>query len=152
MSKKVQEVQGDLLSHPAEYLCHQCNCVTTNASGLAKAVFKKFPCADIYSDRVEPDEPGKIIVCGDGKTERYIVNLLAQYYPGKAKYANDSPEKRLKWFSDCLSKLESLDGKSYAFPNRIGCGLAGGDWEKYRQKLNEFAGRVKGDVFIVKVS
>lgn len=149
----VTEVKGDLLLHPAEYICHQCNCVTERSAHLSKSVFTRFPHADIYSDRKDGhrDEPGSIVVCGDGKTERYVVNLLGQYYPGRSRYNNDSPEKRLNWFSECLEVLEIIDAKSIAFPCRIGCGAAGGNWVEYKKKIDEFAKRVDGKVFIVEL-
>jgi len=148
------EIKGDLRLHSAEYLCHQCNCITVKAAHLSKSMFAHFPHADIYSDRKDGhrDDPGTVTVCGDGKEERYVANLLGQYYPGKSKYTNDSPEKRLLWFSDCLEALETLDGKSFAFPSRIGCGAAGGDWKKYKWLIDDFANRIEGDVYIVELN
>jgi O-acetyl-ADP-ribose deacetylase (regulator of RNase III) len=123
------------------------------AAHLSKSIFTAFPYADIYSDRTDGhrDEPGTVMVCGDGKEERYVANLLGQYYPGKSRYDNDSSEKRLKWFSDCLEALETLEGESFAFPCRIGCGAAGGDWKKYKELIDNFATRVDAEVFIIEL-
>lgn len=103
------------------------------------------------------DVPGKLIVCGRGAEEgkRFVVNLLGQYYPGKSKYDNDSPEKRLGWFKDGLKALNQLCWMddvlaSVAFPYGIGCDAAGGDWEKYRKEIDFFSSVVKTQVFIIK--
>lgn len=49
------------------YICHQCNCVTTKSSGIAKNLFDRFPYADIYQRRLydhhHRDIPGTVIVC-----------------------------------------------------------------------------------------
>ena len=34
---------------PEIYICHQCNCESVQALGLAKAIFDKYPDSDIYS-------------------------------------------------------------------------------------------------------
>ena len=52
-------VEGDLLSIETDYIAHQCNCVTKAARGLAKALFAKYPEANIYRQRgMQPDKPG----------------------------------------------------------------------------------------------
>lgn len=44
-------VTGSLLESECQYIAHQCNCYSTRSAGLATAVFKAFPWADVYSDR-----------------------------------------------------------------------------------------------------
>jgi len=138
------EVTGDLTEFSdAEYIAHQCNCVTKGlAGGLARSLFEKFPFADVYAERKEFSDPGTIGIfsCGEQK----IINMYAQYYPGKPiNYNNpkDGTEVRENYFKRCLGAIRLLDDiKSIAFPRLIGCDLAGGNWERYRsfiQDLNE---------------
>ena len=147
-------VTGDLLSVDCTYICHQCNCVTSCGKGLSFALFQKFPYADIYKERKEKSAPGHIIVKGDGRKERFVVNMMAQYYPGPAKYSNDSTTKRLQWFQDCLDEMSCLatEHATFAFPYKIGCGLAGGSWDEYLHLIQMFQKKHNIIVLIVKNS
>ena len=94
-------IGGNLLDATEKYLCHQCNCVTKKSKHLSKTVFTRFPHANIYSRRQFPSSPGTIVLKGDGKEERFIINLLGQYYPGKGKFKNDSAQIRFGYFDGC---------------------------------------------------
>jgi len=144
---------GDLLSAQEELIVHQCNCVYSGAGqGVAEAVFKRFPSADVYRERAiegrPTDVPGTVSVHGR------VVNLYGQLLPGRPvddappggwpdtrtclsidQASEDTRAARFKWFEDCLLALDRvLPGsgpRSLAFPARIGCGIAGGDWSRY---------------------
>jgi hypothetical protein len=139
-------VEGNILNAHEKYICHQTNCVTNHAAHLAKAVFTKFPFADIYNNRQSHDKPGTIIVKGDGVEFRFVVNMLGQVYPGKPKYPESSLDGTLvreEYFHRCLIELSKLsDLQSVAFPFNIGCGAAGGDWNKYQTMLSNFSNYV----------
>jgi hypothetical protein len=132
-------VEGSLLDADTDFICHQCNCVTTHGKGLSKAVFDAFPEANIYEERSREngvhDAPGHVIVKDN------VINMLAQYYPGRARYRNDTKQDRINWFSQCLQAMSEEYGSdySYGFPYKIGCGLAGGDWTTYYEMIEEFA-------------
>lgn len=141
-------IRGDILEAKEQYVCHQCNAVSSDAGGLAASLFKKFSYSDIYSKRIQPFKPGpgtfpgEIIIKGNGQDQRYIVNMLAQYYPGSPRYpesALDGFKARESYFYKCLNKLAALEADSIAFPWMIGCGLAGGDWKHYFGMINSFA-------------
>nr|QBK89839.1 MAG: SNF2 subfamily protein [Pithovirus LCPAC101] len=102
-------INGDICDSDTQYIAHQCNCVTNHAKGLGKTIFTKFPYSDIYSTRANyKDTPGNIIIRGDGLNNRYIINILSQFYPGKVKYNNDTSEKRKVWFRECLVKISQI--------------------------------------------
>ena len=146
----LKEISGDLLQCKETFLCHQCNCVTNRSLHLAKSVFKQFPYADIYAGRSEHDKPGTFILKGDGIDQRYVINILGQYYPGKPRYPDgkrDGAAARLAYFTSALQKMKPLKG-SFAFPYRIGCGAAGGDWDAYRTLIESFASSIEDDVVI----
>lgn len=140
-------VSGNLIEAKEKYLCHQTNCVTNRSAHLAKTVFKAFPYADIYTLRKSPDSPGTIIVSGDGDTQRYVINLLGQYYPGSPRYPDSTldgykaREKYLRLGLFAVSKIPNLE--SIAFPFKMGCGAAGGNWESYLTILTNFANYVE---------
>ena len=144
----VKIIEGNILNTGATYIAHQCNCVTTYARGIADVIFKQYTYADSYSKRginlegrVEPESiPGTIEICGDGIVQRGIINMYAQYHPGKPRDDIDSVKDRRKWFHECLMHVAALDRlPSIAFPNRIGCNLGGGDWNWYFSKLVKFS-------------
>lgn len=160
----IQIINGDLLEAKERYLCHQCNCLTTRKAGLAYAIFNRFPYADVYSPRkylhcaprnlIEGQEPGKIIVCGNGKDQRYVVNMFGQLYPGKPKYPDNPTDNyvaRREFFRSCLQALADLPNlESVAFPYGIGCSMAGGNWEEYLADIEKFAESVKVTVVLYK--
>jgi hypothetical protein len=134
-------VEGDLLNSKETYLCHQCNCLSNGAAFLAAAIFKTFPYSNIYALREKPDVPGAIVIKGDGDDERFVINILSQYYPGYSVYPDaklDGIKARLSYFAEALTQMKPLKG-SFAFPWRFGCGAAGGDWDVYLKMLQDFA-------------
>ena len=106
-------VYGDILDCEEKMLCHQCNCVTRHADGLAKQIFDKWPSTNVYEQRqpgnsfagdvnysiihseflIPLDEEGSYEV---GKM-RTVVNMYGQVYPGKPRWGIDSKEKRLDY-------------------------------------------------------
>lgn len=146
MINMLEIITGSLFDATEKYICHQCNCVTNKAAHLAFDMFEKFPHSNIYAPRTSPDKPGHIIIKGNGQDERYVIALLGQYYPGKSKYplsTLDGVPAREKYFYHSLLRLSKVpDLESIAFPWRIGCGAAGGDWEHYLEMITNFANYV----------
>lgn len=156
-------VKGDLLESNKNIIVQQLNCITINAKGLSQTISNKYPYADVYSSRkkipgkyvaVEEDRgiPGDIVISvGDGPT---IIGIYGQYAPSKPR-GNETAELRLQWFKECLHKIKNyMDNEKYtsiAFPYKIGCGLAGGDWLKYKKEIKRFANNNKYDVYIYKL-
>mmetsp|Transcript_45967 Transcript_45967/g.121563 ORF Transcript_45967/g.121563 Transcript_45967/m.121563 type:complete len:199 (-) Transcript_45967:305-901(-) len=133
-----REIVGDILLAKEQYVCHQCNCVSRSAKGLAQALFSKYPWADVYRARSAKPVPGTIdIRCGDGLK---IINLFGQVTPGKPRGGHDNKARREEYFAEALRAISKLDDlSSIAFPHSVGCGMAGGDWPKYQRMLQKFA-------------
>lgn len=149
----IQTILGSIIDSKEEYICHQTNCVSKNkAGGLAYTIFKKYPWADIYSKRINNDKLGTNIICGDGKDQRYVININAQYYPGAPIYEGDLKNERMVAFQQCLGALLVIPNmESIAFPARIGCGIAGGDWKQFYTMLENFEKEVAANGTIVKI-
>lgn len=146
-------IDGDLLLSTETYLCHQCNCVTKRAAHLSYAVFQAFPYSNVYAMRAEHSKPGTIAILGDGGDKRLVINMFGQVYPGYAKWPasqTDGLRARQTYFKRCLKSMEELKG-DFAFPHGIGCGAAGGDWEKYLEMIQDFSEKIDGDVVIYKL-
>lgn len=142
----IKTIDGDIIESKEKCIVHQCNCITEKSLGLSAQVFKAFPWANIYAERKSRSIPGTIDV--REKDGKIIVNLFGQLYPGKPT-SYESKEMRLKWFKNGLDLLSSYIKNSrvtspnhinsVAFPYKIGCGLAGGDWKKYVNFIEIFA-------------
>jgi len=124
----------------AQYIAHQCNCVSQGAKGLARAIFSAFPQANNYHGKqrvpgtisIHPDVPG-----GPSPT---IINMFAQRHPGGDPKGVEGQFTRQMWFLECLQRISEIPGiRSIAFPWGIGCGLAGGDWTIYQGIIEKWA-------------
>ena len=77
----------------------------------------------------------------------------------------DTGDNRLRYFMSCLAELTDdldfmlctpeLDDSSpkiskICFPFRIGCGLAGGVWQDYKEAIEDFSRGVNQSVIIAK--
>jgi len=147
-------VDGDLLDCDAPIICHQCNCVTNRASGLALSLFQQYTWANVYLNRKEPSTPGSIIV--SSYADKYVVNMFAQYYgggPSGNKKHMDYKGMREGWFLECLRNLYRYvvdKDHKIAFPYLIGCGVARGDWENYHRMLKIFDAHTSNEVVIIR--
>lgn len=161
MNQEITIINGSILDSEVKYICHQCNCVTTNSKGLASKIFGKWPCANTYSNRLisgVPSVPGSIDIIKvknhESNLEQFIINMYGQYYPGTSKYPNnqkDGIKSREQYFRHCLIELSKLHNlESVAFPYGIGCSLAGGHWPTYLSMIKEFANNVDAKIFIYK--
>jgi len=142
----IEVIQGDLLKAEEQYICHQCNCVSTGSAGIALQIFTRFPYSDIYTERLDKGVKhnlDELFVRGDGKKERFVINMMSQYYPGRSMYPDskkDGIARRESAFGNCLDKIANIpDLESVAFPWKIGCDLGGGNWTKYHRMIKEFA-------------
>ena len=157
MSQYVKIIDGNLLEAKEKYLAHQCNCATIKSAHLAKSVFDKYPYANTYKSRTYDKStrsiPGTIDVLGNGSDQRFVINMYAQYYPSKAKYANDSYALRMGWFKQCLDEIAKIDSiKDLALPFNCGCGSAGGDWNQYYSEICNFANKYKINVVLYRLN
>lgn len=154
----IEFINGDITKKDnIQVIVHQCNCVTIKAAQLAWAIFDAFPWADIYSIRegknINPrnlekgNKPGEIIVRGNGKDKRFVINILGQVYPGKSRFVQsslDGVQTRESYFKEALNKIAKIKNlKSIVFPDHIGCGVAGGSWANYKKMIEEFTEEVE---------
>ncbi len=129
-----------------EYIVHQCNATHNRAYGLSSALFKKYPKANIYSGKYKTNnrDPGDIII------RDKIINLIGQKHQGKPSL-DDTHDMRLNYFQNALQKISNIEGiKRVYLPYKIGCGLAGGNWDKYFNIIKEWSNDI--DIVIVKLN
>ena len=120
---------------PEIYICHPCNCESLYPIGLTKAIFDKYPAADIYGyNYLVSRLPATIIIRGN------VINMLIQITPGKPNETYDSAKKRIRFFKACLNEIAKRipRGSTIAFPYGIGC-VASADWKIYLKEIKKFA-------------
>lgn len=151
----IDSIKGDICNLPqslnCKYIAQQSNCVSKKSHGLSQSITNKWPYANRYAKRIKNDTPGDVYLSHPESSQHpIIIHLFGQYRIGKCndarwhavyKHPNyvDSELQRLIWFKSALTKLETLidvDNDVIFIPFQIGCGLAGGDWNKYKDILN----------------
>jgi len=137
------------------FVVQQCNCLTLKPHGKSEGIVRAHPETGPYKNRVSGGQrtakeecrgiPGTLHVAGN------VVCFLAQWRPGKPdssyfrRYPESEPpettEQREKWFQECLDRLGEMcqEPVAIAFPDRIGCQMAGGNWNRYEKMISRFA-------------
>lgn len=137
-------VKGDLLTTPVKYIAHQVNCQGVMGAGVALQLKKKYPALiEMYSTFIQDykDCNGGVPPLGnycayDTKDimDHTIINIFGQNQYGCSKcYTNyDAVYQAFSYFhSDLIADREACYDAQLpiAIPYKMGCGLAGGDWE-----------------------
>ena len=143
----------------------QLNCVSTTPKGLAEAIGRRWPQANVYAKRrSQPgnphyaqcehwDNPGTISVHPPvRRDDPAIINVYGQFDKGgprglKAsslafpRQVYDTRRQREGWFWSALDEIAALPERptTLAFPHKIGCCFGGGEWEAYEAMLERFA-------------
>lgn len=111
-----------------DLIIHQCNCFKTWGAGIAKQLKKDFPNAYI-ADLNSTLTPSQRL--GNFTTDGTIYNAYGQYNYGRGhKTIYELLEKSL-----ILIESNIPDNIVVGIP-KIGCGLAGGDWEVVSKIIN----------------
>lgn len=131
---------GDLLKTNCDVICHQVNCQGVMGAGIALQIKKLYP--NVYEEyREYCDKYRQFDILGtcllvrtiDGKN---VANLFAQYdYGRNGCHTNYTA---LKMAFNQLKKYSIDFGyRKIGIPFGIGCGLAGGDWNKVCSIIEE---------------
>lgn len=131
-------IKGDITETELKYIAHGVNCQNKMGSGVAKALYTKFPEVKTnYHKYFERYGYLGEIHEAYSDSNRSIINCFTQFSYGydNKRYVNYSA------IVTCFKKLENLIpmGERLAIP-KIGCGLAGGDWNIVEQLINDTVG------------
>ena len=137
----IKIVNGDLLQSNLPLIAHQTNCLGVMGAGIAKSIknmwnivyiqYTNF-CKNLgYSKNLLL---GKCQICITGESPiGFVANLFGEYSftESVAPYENrhtdyDALKKALL---DLKAFCEDYDIKELGIPYKLGCGLAGGDWD-----------------------
>lgn len=143
---------GDLLSSGCNMICHQVNCKGVMNAGIAKTIRKKYP--QVYKVFIASfcekyNKLGNIDVVYIQPDHLFIINLYAQFNYRPTGVVHTDYDA----FRKCLGEIKTevtdhfaahgkpSGGFRIGFPDHIGCGLAGGNWDIVRGIIeDEFQG------------
>ena len=127
--------KGDILEAKEKIIVQQVNCFATMGAGLAKQIKDKWPELEIAyvnfcKDHKDPINClGKVFIFAVDDN-RYVANVFGQYNYGRSKHFVYTAYGALKnGLSTTKQIAEALSIRSVAIPNKIGCGLANGNWK-----------------------
>lgn len=149
--KTAIEMHGDIMSpnrtgHEV-LVCHQVNCMGVMGAGLAKQLRDLFPLMyRSYKITCDNAKDKRSLL---GKTDSYSVNYLGYDYTivsifGQERYGRggcftdyDALRKAFKTIRGMASPLPGRVATRVRIPYRMGCGLAGGDWNIVKSIIQE---------------
>lgn len=132
-----KEVKGDLIEMTKEgafdVICHGANCLKNMEAGIAKLIKTNFIRAYITDRddmRLSRQRLGDLSYSYDIDSDTYVVNLYTQYYGGK--------NLDYEALTLSLRKLAMVfnEDTHIGLP-MIGCGIAGGDWDRVKSIIKE---------------
>jgi O-acetyl-ADP-ribose deacetylase (regulator of RNase III) len=117
-------------------IAHGCNCFCTMGAGVAGQLAKAYP--PIYAIDAESAYGDEVklgtFTQATGKFGQICFNLYTQYEPG--------PNLDYGALVNCMIELNEWGANKINSPviymPRIGCGIAGGDWEKVSKLIGMF--------------
>ena len=147
-------LQGNLLESDCDVIGHQCNCQMAYGAGIALQIKLKYPKAYqvfLSDDRKPEDKLGKYTIY-DNLKDKTIFNLYGQLDCGYGKVFTDYQALRhalagmMQWviLSESIYEIKLKVG----LPYKIGCGLAGGDWEIVEKIIEEISNSCYHDIYV----
>ena len=129
---------GDIFNGDENMICHQVNCLGIMGGGIASTIRKKFPQTYIHYNAIcknrTPEELlGKVLFYNENN--RVIANCF-----GQASIGTSEVQTNYEKLEQCLKKVERDAWKRHltvAIPYKIGCGLAGGDWQIVEKMIKD---------------
>lgn len=136
-------------SHENAFLVHCCNCFHTMGAGVAKEVRRRYPAAyraDLLTEYGDPKKLGSYSFAD--LDPRVVFNLYAQFrYGGVRDLDMEALSRGLSKIANCAAEQNERGVKTPIVTYKIGCGLAGGDWEEVVEILDSIS--VDFDVQII---
>lgn len=141
-------INGDLLKSPLQFIAHQVNCRGAMGSGLAKQIKLKYPHAYMcYKENLSFNTSEDMLGFGEfikvdetAYGPKYVINIYAQNFYGHNGCYTDYYAFESAWrkvIADMRCEFSKEDGCQLCIgiPYKIGCGLAGGDWNVIKDIL-----------------
>jgi O-acetyl-ADP-ribose deacetylase (regulator of RNase III) len=143
---------SNILEVKTGIICHQTNCIGVMGAGIALSIRQKWPIVyEQYKSYCKQYEPSRIlsnVQLVKVNSHLFVANCFGQLKPGYGLMTDYSAwDKILQRLFDNATSFNNLD---IHFPYRIGCGLAGGDWNIIKNKIENFFNNSSIQVYIHK--
>jgi O-acetyl-ADP-ribose deacetylase (regulator of RNase III) len=137
-------IKGSILDAPQKYIAHGVNCQNVMGSGVAKVLFEKYPdvktvyhtfCREGIRMGLSNEENLGDYCVATVDVDKYVINAFTQEFYGRrtVKYVSYDA------IFDIFKNLADSNVKEVAIP-KIGCGLAGGNWEIVSRIIDDATG------------
>lgn len=153
----IYEIPGDLLDAKVGIICHQTNYHGVMGAGVARAIANKLLTAEQYNAYVNycwihGQEAVGTVQFIDCEPHLVVANLFSQDEALARRRAGQSITDYEAMFT-CLQQVRNLAERRNLpiyIPHGMGCGIAGGDWNRVRQLIYSTLGGSSVHVYIVK--
>lgn len=146
MVKKIKVIEQNIVLTNKDIIVQQVNCLGKMGAGVAKAIYTKYPEVRKEYLKFHKKEIKKVsktsdllglvqfVDVSDGKI---VANVFGQdkIQNGWRDTAVYTKEDKLIEGIQKVKELAEKQGFSIAIPYEIGCGLANGDWDSVRPKI-----------------
>lgn len=137
----IKEMDGNLFLSPAQIRCHQVNCKGVMGAGIAVEAKNRYPgMFQEYQSRCKYFGSKNL-----GDVQFYVSEngtVLANLF-GQNEYSRGQLQTNYDAFEECIQTVYEFAIRynlSVGFPYKIGCDLAGGDWETVRGIIEAYFG------------
>ena len=144
--ENIKIIEGNILDYDKDIIVQQVNCQGVMGGGLAKQILLKYPEVPKEYKKYWTKRRKKIdkteerlgeVLYVDVDDGKIIANVFGQDHIRKGiedKEVYTVEDALLKGIEEVKDKAYKL-GLSVAIPTYIGCGMANGDWESIRPKI-----------------
>ena len=127
----IEVVNGDLLQSNLPLIAHQTNCLGVMGAGIAKAIKNKWN--SVYT-QYSRKLLGKCQVCITGNEPiNLVANLFGEYSFTESVAPFENRHTDYNALKKALLNLKAFcedeEVTEVGIPYKLGCGLAGGDWD-----------------------
>jgi O-acetyl-ADP-ribose deacetylase (regulator of RNase III) len=145
----IEEIKGNILNTNITHIAHGVNCQNVMGSGVAKALYTKYPVikkgyhtlyTELFTETINrtSDFLGIVqpVICSEVRT---VFNCFTQNFYGRNGKLYVSYPAIYECFENLVKLADEMNFEEIAIP-KIGCGLAGGDWEIVKDIINNVTG------------
>lgn len=138
----IKEIKGDLLTSGADILCHQTNYVGVMGAGIAYAIKTKLLTPEQHMEYQKYCQLHGAAALGSVQfihlsSGQYVANIFSQddFYSKRKDTITDysAMEKALIE----VDKFALANRLTVAIPGYMGCGIAGGDWDRVKPIIRQ---------------
>lgn len=134
-------INGDILDITDGIICQQVNCTGGYGAGLSGKISKKYPQVEKAYRNLFKSTPRSSLfgICQPVRIndDLIIVNIFAEWDYANAYEQGIVSTDMDKLVSGVKRVCEKYAGRKIYVPHRIGCGLAGGDWNEFSRRCAE---------------